>query len=156
MSQKLILNEVKCSFSAISENESFARTLAAAFVSQASPTVSQLADVKCAVSEAVTNCIVHAYPREANHSCSAAAPTVEMTLRHYDDNSVVLTVKDKGIGISDIEAAREPLFTTDTTGERSGMGFAIMESLMDSVRIRSKVGSGTTVTLKIKLGIPEN
>lgn len=145
----IIINEVKCCFSAISENESFARGIAVNFIAQRSPTVTQLADVKCAVSEAVTNCIVHAYPLG-----KFTNPIVEMILRHFDDNSVTIIIKDHGIGIPDIKAAREPLFTTDTTGERSGMGFAIMESLMDSVRVRSTVGKGTTVTLKIKLGKP--
>ena len=140
-------NEVKCSFSALSENESFARGLAVNFIAQCSPTVTQLADVKCAVSEAVTNCIVHAYP-----SGKFTNPKVEMILRHFDDNSIVITIKDRGIGIQDIKAAREPLYTTDTTGERSGMGFAIMESLMDSVRVRSVVNKGTIVTLKLALG----
>lgn len=140
-------NEVKCSFSALSENESFARGLAVNFIAQCSPTVTQLADVKCAVSEAVTNCIVHAYP-----SGKFTNPKVEMILRHFDDNSIVIIIKDRGIGIQDIKAAREPLYTTDTTGERSGMGFAIMESLMDSVRIRSVVNKGTVVTLKLALG----
>ncbi len=143
----LCTNEVKCSFSALSENESFARGLAVNFIAQCSPTVTQLADVKCAVSEAVTNCIVHAYP-----SGKFTNPKVEMILRHFDDNSIVITIKDRGIGIQDIKAAREPLYTTDTTGERSGMGFAIMESLMDSVRIRSVVNKGTVVTLKLALG----
>ena len=143
----LCTNEVKCSFSALSENESFARGIAVNFIAQCSPTVTQLADVKCAVSEAVTNCIVHAYP-----SGKFTNPKVEMILRHFDDNSIVITIKDRGIGIQDIKAAREPLYTTDTTGERSGMGFAIMESLMDSVRIRSVVNKGTVVTLKLALG----
>lgn len=140
-------NEVKCSFSALSENESFARGLAVNFIAQCSPTVTQLADVKCAVSEAVTNCIVHAYPPG-----KFTNPKVEMILRHYDDNSIVIVIKDRGIGIPDVKAAREPLYTTDTTGERSGMGFAIMESLMDSVRVRSVVNKGTVVTLKLALG----
>ncbi len=150
MSEKYKKNEVKIVFSAISENESFARAVAAAFVLQASPTVTQLADVKCAISEAVTNCIVHAYPGNLYKN-----PKVEMRLRHYDNNFVVLTIKDNGIGISDINAAREPLFTTDTTGERSGMGFAIMESLMDSVKVKSAPGKGTVVTMKMKIGAPE-
>lgn len=145
----IIINEVKCCFSAISENESFARGIAVNFIAQCSPTVTQLADVKCAVSEAVTNCIVHAYPLG-----KFTNPFVEMILRHFDDNSVTIVIRDRGIGIADIKSAREPLYTTDTTGERSGMGFAIMESLMDSVRVRSTVGKGTTVTLKIKLGKP--
>ena len=141
------INKVKCVFSAISKNEAFARGIAVNFIAQCSPTVTQLADVKCAVSEAVTNCIVHAYS-----SGNFTDPTVEMVLRHFDDNSVTIAIKDRGIGIPDVKAAREPLFTTDTNGERSGMGFAIMESLMDSVRVRSKVGKGTLVILRISLG----
>ncbi len=141
---KKTLNEVKCKFSAISENESFARSLAVTFASQSSPTITQLADIKCAVSEAVTNCIVHAY-REAGG-------TIEMILRRYDNSEISIIIKDKGIGIPDIAAAREPLFTTDTTGERSGMGFSIMENMMDSLKIKSVPGKGTTVLMKIKVG----
>ena len=141
---KKAVNEVKCKFTAISENESFARSLAVTFASQASPTVTQLADIKCAVSEAVTNCIVHAYRDMGG--------VVEMVMKRYEDNEIILTVKDKGVGIADIEAAREPLFTTDTTGERSGMGFSIMENMMDSLKIKSAPGKGTSVTMKIKVG----
>ena len=144
---KSLLNEMTCTFTAVSENESFARTIAASFISQDSPTVSQLADVKCAVSEAVTNCIVHAYPPDF-----PGKRFVKMTISRFDDNSVIITISDKGIGIPDVEAARAPLYTTDTTGERSGMGFAIMEGLMDACRVRSKVGFGTVVTMKIRLG----
>lgn len=155
--KRQLLNEVICSFSAISDNESFARSIAANFVSQAGPTVSQLADVKCAVSEAVTNCIVHAYPKSNNENKDISeCGTVKMTLRRYEDNIVVITIADRGVGIPDVSRAREPLYTTDTTGERSGMGFAIMESLMDSLKIRSVVGKGTVVTLTIKLGVPDN
>ena len=146
--KKVLLNEVTCTFSALSENESFARTIAASFISQASPTISQLADVKCAVSEAVTNCIVHAYPENY-----VGNRMVKMSIRHFDDNFVTITISDKGIGIPDVAAARAPLFTTDTTGERSGMGFAIMDGLMDACSVRSTVGKGTTVTLKIRLGV---
>ncbi|MBQ8509915.1 MAG: anti-sigma F factor [Clostridia bacterium] len=145
--KKILLNECKCRFSACSENESLARTIAVSFVSQASPTISQLADVKCAVSEAVTNSIVHGY-------ADNPAGVIEMDFRRYDENFVTITIRDKGVGIPDIDAARQPLFTTDVTGERSGMGFAIMESLMDKVQVRSTVGKGTTVTLSIKLGVP--
>lgn len=145
-----LTNIVKCSFLAISENEAFARSVAVSFAARSSPTVTQLADIKCAVSEAVTNCIVHAYPPDMFDK-----PMVEMTLRHFDDNSVTITIKDHGVGIPDIKAAREPLYTTDTTGERSGMGFAIMESLMDNVKVSSRVNKGTTVTLKLRLGVPD-
>ncbi|MBQ9920548.1 MAG: anti-sigma F factor [Clostridia bacterium] len=141
---KTLVNEVRCRFFAVSENESFARSMAVTFASQASPTITQLADIKCAVSEAVTNCIVHAYPNGGG--------TVEMNMRRYDNGEIVLTVKDKGVGIADVAAAREPLYTTDTTGERSGMGFSIMESMTDSLKVKSTPGKGTTVTMKIKVG----
>jgi len=142
--RKQIRNELACSFPAISENESLARAIAAHFLSGASPTVSQLADMKCAVSEAVTNCIVHAYPNGGGN--------VRMILRQYSDNSVTVTISDSGIGIPDITAAKEPLYTTDTTGERSGMGFAIMESLTDKMTVHSVPNKGTTVILKMRLG----
>lgn len=141
---KALLNEVRVSFTAISENESFARGIAVNFASQASPTITELADIKCAVSEAVTNAIVHAYPEVKGK--------VNMTLRRYSNGQIVITVKDNGIGIDDVETARQPLYTTDTTGERSGMGFAIMESMTDSMTVRSKKGGGTTVTMRIKVG----
>lgn len=139
------VNEVRCRFKSISENESFARGLAVSFAVQASPTVTQLADIKCAVSEAVTNAIVHGY-----RDCEGM---VELTMKLYEDGNIVLIVKDNGVGIENVKAAREPLFTTDTTGERSGMGFSIMESMMDAVTVRSKPGKGTVVTMRIKVGI---
>lgn len=142
---KTLQNEVKMSFTAISENESFARGVAVSFASQASPTITQLADIKCAVSEAVTNAIVHAYPDTVGK--------VNMTLRRYDNGQIAITIKDSGIGIEDVDTARQPLYTTDTTGERSGMGFAIMESMTDSLTVRSKKGRGTTVTMRIKVGV---
>ena len=144
ISMQKTVNEMRCRFKSVSENESFARSLAVSFAVQASPTVTQLADIKCAVSEAVTNAIVHGY-RESDGM-------VELAMKLYADGNIVLIVKDNGVGITDVKAAREPLFTSDTTGERSGMGFSIMESMMDSVTVRSKPGKGTTVTMKIKVG----
>lgn len=141
---KTLVNEVRCKFPAISENESFARNLAVSFSSNASPTIPQLADIKCVVSEAVTNAIVHGYKNFKG--------VVEMTMKRYDNGEIVISVKDKGVGIEDIAKARVPLFTTDETGERSGMGFSIMESMSDSLTVRSKPGKGTTVTMKIKVG----
>lgn len=141
---KELLNEAKLRFLAISENENFARSVAVTFATQASPTITQLADIKCAVSEAVTNCIVHAYPQGEGF--------VDMLMRRYSNGEIMISIKDKGIGISDIPAAMEPLFTTDTTGERSGMGFAIMESMTDKLLVRSKPGKGTSVTMRIKVG----
>ena len=99
----------------------------------------ELGDIRTAVSEAVTNCIVHAYKEKAG--------TIYISGKYYSDRTVVMTVKDKGCGIPDISQAMEPLYTTDTSGERGGMGFAIMNSFTDKLKIRSKVGKGTTVTM---------
>lgn len=142
---KELLNESRLRFLSVSENESFARSVAVTFATQASPTITQLADIKCAVSEAVTNCIVHAYPDKIGN--------IDMHMRRYSNGEIVISIRDKGVGIEDIGAAMEPLFTTDTTGERSGMGFAIMESMTDKLGVRSKPGHGTTVTMRIKVGI---
>ena len=131
----------KLCFAAKSCNESFARTVCAAFVARLDPTISELADLKTAVSEAVTNCIVHAY-RDAE-----GEKTVWMKGLLYADGRVVIEVKDKGCGISDIEEARQPLFTTDRENERSGMGFAVMDAFCDKVRVRSRFGKGTAVVL---------
>jgi len=139
-----VVNKAVCQFMSVSENESFARSVVVNFTSQASPTVTQLADIKCAVSEAVTNCIVHAYPDKVG--------TVTLTMCRYDNGLITVSVKDRGVGISDIEKARQPLYTTDTTGERSGMGFSIMESMTDGLSIRSTPGKGTTVTMKLRVG----
>ena len=102
-------NTVSCKFLSISENEGFARSLAVNFAAQASPTVSQLADIKCAVSEAVTNSIVHAYRDTVG--------IITLTMKRYSDGMIIISVRDSGVGISDIEAAKAPLYTTDTTGE---------------------------------------
>lgn len=132
-------NLVKLSFYSRSVNEGFARGALAAFLAQADPTVPELADVKTAVSEAVTNCIVHAYPDRLGK--------VSMRLRLFEDNTLEIQVKDWGVGIADVEQARQPLYTTGTE-ERSGMGFTIMESFMDAVKVRSTPGKGTVVTLR--------
>ena len=131
-------NLMKISFYSRSVNEGFARGALAAFLAQADPTVPELADIKTAVSEAVTNCIVHAYPQ--------ALGKITMRLRIYPDHTVEITVKDAGVGIEDVSRAREPLYTTGNE-ERSGMGFTIMESFMDGVKVRSAPGKGTAVTM---------
>ena len=115
---KSLLNEMTCTFTAVSENESFARTIAASFISQASPTISQLADVKCAVSEAVTNCIAHAYPPDF-----PGKRFVKMTISRFDDNSVIITISDKGIGIPDGRSrARSALHNRhDRRAQRHGL-----------------------------------
>ena len=136
------INQVSLVFPSRSANEGFARSAAAAFAAQLDPTLDELGDVKTAVSEAVTNAIVHAYPD--------ALGKVELKLRLYPENEFEVVVRDWGVGIADIEQARTPLFTTGSQ-ERSGMGFTIMESFMDSVKVRSRPGKGTTVTLRRKL-----
>lgn len=136
-------NILEVKFPAISRNEATARAVCAAFMISLDPTVSELADMKCAVSEAVTNCIVHAYGDKSG--------TVFMKLESSEDRQVKIEVRDKGCGIEDIESAMEPLFTTNTDGERSGMGFTVMQTFCDKVKVRSTPGRGTKVTLMKKL-----
>ena len=133
------LNTMKVTFPSRSANESFARMAVAAFVAQLDPTVEELSDLRTAVSEAVTNCIVHAYRDRIG--------PVTVTADLYEGGRVVVKIRDKGCGISDVDRAMEPLFTTGGE-ERAGLGFAVMQSLMDRVRVRSAVGKGTTVTLE--------
>ncbi len=121
-----------------SANEGFARAAAACFAAQLDPTLDEVADIKTAVSEAVTNAIVHAYPDVIGK--------VSMRLRVKEDNVLEIVVKDRGVGIADVDQARTPLFTTGSE-ERSGMGFTIMESFMDTLKVRSAPGKGTTVTM---------
>ena len=136
------LNEVTLTFPSRSSNEGFARSATACFAAQMDPTLNELEDIKTAVSEAVTNAIVHGYPD--------AIGTVILKLRICPGNILELTVKDKGRGIPDVEKARQPMFTTGGE-ERSGMGFTIMESFMDQLLVRSVPGRGTTVTMNKKL-----
>ena len=142
------VNEMKLQFISRSANEGFARVAVAAFFAQLDPTVDEMADIKTAVSEAVTNCIVHAYQNGLG--------MIYLHARIYEDRRVVVSVKDKGCGIEDIEKAMEPMYTTCDTGERAGLGFAVMESFMDKLKVRSKVGKGTTVTLTKRLSSREN
>ena len=137
-----IINETKLEFWSRSANEGFARTAAACFAAQLDPTLDEINDIKTAVSEAVTNCIVHAYPEELG--------VVKLRLRLLEDHTIEITVKDKGIGIPDVAQAREPLYTTGNE-ERSGMGFTIMESFTDEMKVRSQVGKGTTIILRKKI-----
>lgn len=132
-------NTTKVQFESLSVNESYARGVAAAFLTRYDPTVPQLADIKTAVSEAVTNCIVHAYPDRIG--------TVVLSIAVYPGREVHITVTDKGVGIPDIPQAMEPLFTTGNPEERSGLGFAVMQSFMDKVKVTSKPGKGTKVLL---------
>lgn len=144
-SRASILNRIQIKFPALSVNEGMARSAIAVFLSQLDPSVTELADVKCAVSEAVTNCIVHGY-RD-----STETGMITMTVTLFSDRSVKIEIKDRGCGIADVRQARQPLFTTDAAGERSGMGFTVMESFTDSLRVSSKPGKGTTVTMLRRL-----
>ena len=132
------INEMKLEFSSKSSNEAFARVVAAAFVSQLDPTIEELADIKTAVSEAVTNAIIHGYENKSG--------IIRMICKLYND-SVEITVIDQGKGIEDIELARQPLYTSKPEMERSGMGFTVMESFMDKVEVFSKSGEGTKVVM---------
>lgn len=131
-------NYIKLEFPSKSSNEAFARTAAAAFAAQLDPTLEEIGDIKTAVSEAVTNCIVHAYPETVGK--------IRMRLRIKEDGDLEICVQDWGRGIEDVKKAREPLFTTGGE-ERSGMGFTIMESFTDKLKVRSERGKGTTVTM---------
>ena len=137
-----VKNHVILEFPSCSANEGFARTAAACFAAQVDPTLEEVNDVKTAVSEAVTNAIVHAYPDTLGK--------IVMKLRIREDHSLEIVVRDWGIGIEDVERARTPLFTTGGE-ERSGMGFTIMESFMDALKVRSAPGKGTTVTMRRKI-----
>lgn len=129
-------------FPSRSTNEGFARSAVACFAAQMDPTLEELGDIRTAVSEAVTNCIVHAYPNGLG--------LISMRCRILKDNTLDIVIKDKGIGIDNLEQARKPMFTTGGA-ERSGMGFTIMESFMTSFTVTSKLGKGTTVHMRRKL-----
>ena len=135
-------NQFTAEFPSYSVNEAFARAAVACFLAQLDPTMEELNDVKTAVSEAVTNCIVHAYPDTIGK--------ISLRVRLLEDGVVSITVKDCGCGIADVEEARKPMFTTGNE-ERSGMGFTIMESFMQQVRVTSRPGKGTSVHMKRKI-----
>ena len=132
------LNYIKLEFPSKSSNEGFARMAAAAFAAQLDPTLEELGDIKTAVSEAVTNCIVHAYPESVGK--------IRLRMRILEGSVLEIAVQDWGRGMEDVDKAREPLFTTGGE-ERSGMGFTIMESFTDKLRVRSRPGRGTTVVM---------
>ena len=138
------VNYIKFEFPARSVNEGFARAAAAAFAAQMDPTMEELGDIKTAVSEAVTNAIVHAYPDVVG--------AVTMRLRILEGNVLEIMVRDRGCGIPDVKKAMEPMFSTGGE-ERSGMGFTIMGSFMDGLRVRSGVGKGTTVTMSKRIQV---
>lgn len=134
-----ILNEVKISLQSCSSNESFARVAVSSFFAQLDPTVDEITDIKTAVSEAVTNSIVHGYKDKLG--------IVYITLRIYENSIAYIKIRDTGCGIEDIKKAMEPLFTTAPDDERAGLGFAVMQSFMDKVKVLSKKERGTTVVL---------
>ena len=138
------INTATIEFLSRSANEGFARTAAACFAAQLDPTLEEVNDIKTAVSEAVTNAVVHAYPDRLGK--------VKLRLRLFEDHTLEVTVQDWGVGIADIQQARTPLFTTGN-GERAGMGFTIMESFMDSLKVRSKPGKGTVVTMRRRISL---
>ncbi len=138
------LNKMKLSFPSKSCNEAFARTAVSAFIMNLDPTVNELSDLKTAVSEAVTNCIVHGYRRQDG--------TIYISGVIREDNRVIIKIRDSGCGIADVEQAMKPLFTTAADEERAGLGFAVMQSFCDKVKVKSAPGKGTTVTLEKQIG----
>ena len=139
-----VLNSIKFTMPALSVNESTARAVVSSFLIQCDPTVEELSDIRTAVSEAVTNAVVHAY--------RGTAGDIELTVRLLKDREIYIRVKDKGCGIADIKQAMEPLFTTAPEEERSGLGFSVMESFMDRLTVRSAAGRGTVIVMRKRLG----
>lgn len=138
-----VYNETRILMLSRSSNESYARVAVSSFIAQLDPTVAELADIKTAVSEAVTNAVIHGYENSIG--------IIEITVRIFDNRLVEITVTDKGKGIEDIELARQPLFTTGNSEERSGMGFTVMESFMDNLTVESKKDEGTIITMNKQL-----
>lgn len=137
------VNEIRIQIPALSVNEGSCRALVGAFCAQADPNLEELADIKCSVSEAVTNCIVHAY--------GGRGGMIYITVGLYEDRQIRIEIRDRGCGIADVAAAMQPLFTTDRSGERSGMGFSVMENFMSRLSVFSTVGRGTRVVMWKKL-----
>lgn len=143
MAKKEVINEMKLTLPSYSVNESAARAMVSAFCAQLNPTFDELSDIRCAVSEAVTNSTVHGY--------RGIIGTVVIDMKLYVDRSLRIEVRDKGCGIEDVELAMQPLYTTDPEGERSGMGFTVMENFMDGIKVTSSPGRGTKVSMVKKL-----
>ena len=137
------INKLRIVLPALSVNEGAGRAIISAFCAQLNPTIEEIADIKCAVSEAITNSIVHAYKEKHGD--------IYITVRLFDTRTVKIEIKDKGCGIEDTELVKTPLYTTDNSGERSGMGFSVMESFMDSLTLKSIPGKYTKVILVKKL-----
>lgn len=145
MNKDEVLNESRCSFISVSSNEAFARAVAAAFCAQMNPTYDEISDIKCAVSEAVTNAIVHGYRDQVGE--------ITMIMKISEKRIFRVEIRDRGCGIADIEEAMRPLYTTDPENERSGMGFTIIENFMDTLRVLSAPGRGTRVIMTKKLSL---
>lgn len=143
-----ILNEVNLNFLSKSANESYARVAVASFFTQLDPTVDEVSDIKTAVSEAVTNCIVHGYKNSLGK--------VYITVRILENNTAYIKVRDRGCGITDVKQAMEPMFTTAKEEERAGLGFAVMQAFMDKVSVRSNPQKGTTVIMTKRLQSRDN
>ena len=141
---KKIINEMKLRLPARSENEAVSRAVVCAFCAQLNPTVEELGDLRCAVSEAVTNCIVHAYRGLDERVCGH----IYISVRLYDTREISVEISDNGCGIEDVALARTPAFTTGGSDERCGMGFLVMESFTDYLSVKSKPGKGTTVLMR--------
>lgn len=135
-----VINEMHIKFISKSTNEGFARSVVSAFILELDPTINEIADIKTAVSEAVTNSIVHGYKRESG--------MIYIDAKITDSKKVIIKIRDKGIGIENVEKAMEPLFTTSQQEERAGLGFTVMQSFMDRVKVKSTPNKGTTVTLE--------
>ncbi len=138
----MVKNSFNMTLMSRSSNESFARATVSAFATQLDPTLEEISDIKTAVSEAVTNCIVHAYKDKIGK--------IYISAELVEPNSIKIKIRDKGCGIENIPKAMEPLFTT-VGGERAGLGFAVMQSFMDDIKVRSSVGKGTTITMIKKI-----
>ncbi len=141
---KRIINEMKLRLPARSVNEGVFRAIISSFVAELNPTVEELGDLRCAVSEAITNCIVHAY----KDLPSGEVGYIYISVRLYDTREVTVEISDNGCGIENVELARTPYYTTGDVGERCGMGFLVMESFMDSLSVKSRLGRGTTVLMR--------
>lgn len=143
-----ILNEIKFTVPSLSVNEGTSRAVVSSFLTQADPTVEELSDIRTAVSEAVTNAIVHGY-RHSNGN-------IEITVRLLPKREIYIKIRDKGCGIPDVPKAMQPLFTTAPEEERSGLGFSVMESFMDKLTVKSVVSHGTTVIMRKRLAVHGN
>ncbi len=141
---KRIINEMKLRLPAISVNEAVSRSVISAFAAELNPTVEELGDLRCAVSEAVTNVIVHAYKNLA----PSERGYVYISVRLYDTREITVEISDNGCGIEDVELARTPMYTTGEFGERCGMGFLVMESFTDGLTVKSRLGKGTSILMR--------